>query len=267
MNYNNLYGNDVLQQTLDTLLSNIKSELTKLRNELRNLDGGTLYIKKSKSYTIFTEYYNCREQSIGKNRDRIHMLARRKYISAMIKTLESNYKCLKKLSKEIRANNNNDVNSLLNEYTSLNLDMTKILLSPHQQQWLAQPYERNPAYPEQLKFTTDNGVLMRTKSELIIANRLEHYGIPYLPEMPIWFNYDFRPKYPDFTILKQNGETIIWEHMGLMDKEDYFIKNSRKILEYRANGYSQNTNLIITFEEDISEPGMIDHIIHTRILS
>ena len=51
-----------------------------------------------------------------------------------------------------------------------------------------------------------------------------------------------------------------------MDKEDYFIKNSRKIIEYRQNGYSWNTNLIITFEEDIMEPGMIDHIIETRIL-
>lgn len=131
---------------------------------------------------------------------------------------------------------------------------------------LSQPYERNPAYPEELKFSTTNKVLMRTKSEFIIANRLEHYNIPYLPEMPLWFAYNLRPKYPDFTILKPNGETIIWEHMGRMDKEDYFTKNSRKIIEYRQNGYSQNTNLIITFEEDIIEPGMIDHIIETRIL-
>ena len=155
---------------------------------------------------------------------------------------------------------------LLNKYVSANLNVSKILFSRYQQQWLSQPYERNPAYPEELKFSTTNGLLMRTKSELIIADRLEYYGVPYLPEMPLWFDYDFRPKYPDFTVLKQNGEIIIWEHMGRMDKEDYFIKNSRKILEYRANGYSQNTNLIITFEEDISEPGIIDHIIKTRIL-
>lgn len=255
------------QRDINTLLLKVTTELTQLNNELKSLRGGTLYTKKYKSSNIFTEYYKGKERSIGKNKDRIHMLARRKYLSSLIKSMASYHKSLKRLAKDIKESNSIDnINKLLTDYAALNLDMSKILFSHSEQQWLSQPYERNPAYPEELKFSTTNEVLMRTKSELIIANRLEHYNIPYLPEMTLWFTYNLRPKYPDFTILKPNGEIIIWEHMGRMDKEDYFIKNSRKIVEYRQNGYSQNTNLIITFEEDIIEPGMIDHIIETRIL-
>ena len=255
------------QRDINTLLLKTTMVLTQLNNELKSLRGGTLYTKKYKSNNIFTEYYKGKERSIGKNKDRIHMLARRKYVNSLIKSMTSYNKLLKRLAKDIKASNSIDnINKLLTDYAALNLDMSKILFSHSEQQWHSQSYERNPAYPEELKFSTTNEVLMRTKSELIIANRLEHYNIPYLPEMPLWFAYNLRPKYPDFTILKPNGETIIWEHMGRMDKEDYFIKNSRKIIEYRQNGYSQNTNLIITFEEDIIEPGMINHIIETRIL-
>ncbi len=257
----------LLQRNVDALLSRTKLESEKLRNELKNLRGGNLYIKKYNTYNIFVEYHNQQTKSIGKNKSRIHMLARRKYVSALSENIDMIYKNLKQVSKDIRhVLDSCQLDAMSNQYASLNLDMSKIFLSPEQRRWLSQPYKRNPSYPEELKFTTTNEVLMRTKSELIIANRLEYYNIPYLPEMPLWFAYDMYPKYPDFTILKPNGETIIWEHMGRMDKEDYFIKNSRKIIEYRQNGYSQNTNLIITFEEDIMEPGMIDHIIMTRIL-
>lgn len=258
----------LLQDSIDALLSRTKVETTKLHNELKNLHGGTLYTKKYKSNSIFVEYFNGQQRSIGKNKERVHMLARRKYLSAMSKTLSSSYKLLKQLSKELRnLNCSNNLDAITSSFEAFGLDIDRILLSPHQRKWLAQPYERNPAYTEELKFHTTNDVLMRTKSEVLIANRLEYYRIPYLPEKPLWFDYDTHPKYPDFTILKPNGEIIIWEHMGRMDKEDYFIKNSKKIVEYRQNGYSQNTNLIITFEEDISEPGIIDHIIKTRILS
>lgn len=264
MGYNsfNIYNN------VDALLAKIKSTSTPLKKELANSKGGNLYIKRYKNYNIFTEYAKGVERSIGRDMRKVHKLARRKYISLLVKYFDYGYKQLKKSSINIAADNiMQDISLLINQYESLGLDMNRILLSPEQQEWLNQPYERNPAYPEELKFKTTNNNLMRTKSELIIANRLEHYGIPYLPEKPLWFDYDMYPKYPDFTILKANGDTVIWEHMGLMDREDYFIKNSRKIIEYRQNGYSQNTNLIITFEEDIIEPGLIDHIIESRILS
>ena len=258
----------LLKQRLRNLIEKEETALLKLQNELNMSRGGNLYVKRTKGKVFYTEYSRGKEVGIGHNKDRVHRLARRNYISDQYKLGRLYITYLKHIYNHLDDNNSiHSINNKIQQYESLNLDMNKILYSRNEQEWLTQPYERNPAYPEELKFTTTNGVLMRTKSELIIANRLEHYHISYLPEMPLWFPYNINPKYPDFTILKPNGETIIWEHMGRMDKEDYFIKNSRKIVEYRQNGYSQNTNLIIMFEEDIMEPGMLDYIILTRILS
>ncbi len=257
----------LLKQRLHGLIEKEGAARLKLQNELNMSRGGNLYVKRTKDKIFYTEYSHGKEVGVGHNKDRVHRLARRNYILGQYKLGRSYIALLKQLYDQLdRDKAICSISDKVNQYASLGLDMDKILLSRQQQEWLNQPYERNPAFPDELKFTTDNNKLMRTKSELIIANRLEHYNIPYLPEKPLWFDYDFYPKYPDFTILKPDGSTIIWEHMGRMDKEDYFIKNSRKIIEYRRNGYSQNTNLIITFEEDIIEPGLIDHIIECRIL-
>lgn len=256
-----------LKHHLETAINNTILNLHNLQKELRTTRGGKLYIKETNGRFFYTEYAHGKETGIGRNKNRVHKLARRNYVQDLTGLLKYYSSVLEEVSQQLNVDKDIErISSKLQQYEKLGFDMNQIFFSREQQNWLSQSYERNPAYPEELKFATSNGQLMRSKSELIIANKLELYNIPYLPEMPLWFPYDIYPKYPDFTILKPNGEIIIWEHMGRMDKEDYFIKNCRKIIEYRQNGYSQNTNLIITFEEDLIEPGLIDHIIKNRIL-
>ena len=258
----------LLCKRLYMVIEKERSVLLQLKNELHETRGGKLYIKKAKNKVCYTEYYQGNEHGIGRNKNKVHRLARRNYIHDQYNLTKSYYSSLMQIFNQLHQDKMSlRLTHRLDQYESLGLDMNRILLSPKQQEWLNQPYERNPAYPEELKFKTSNDHLMRTKSELLIANRLEYYNIPYLPEKPLFFDYDLYPIYPDFTILKADGTEIIWEHMGLMDKEEYFIKNCRRIRRYTNNGYSLHTNLIITFEEDITTPGIIDHIIDTRILS
>lgn len=257
----------LLCQRLYMLIGKEHSMLQRLKNELHETRGGKLYVKKTKNKICYTEYSQGKEHGIGRNKSKVHRLARRNYIQDQYVLARTYYSLLNQTYEQLSADKSiQQITHRLDQYASTGLDMDRILFSTKQHEWLNQPYERNPAYPEELKFETTNNRLVRTKSELIIANRLEHYNIPYLPEMPLFFNYDMYPKYPDFTILKHDGTTLVWEHMGLMDKENYRTKNIKKLLEYRQNGYSIHTNLIITFEEDIREPGMIDNIIESRIL-
>ena len=51
----------------------------------------------------------------------------------------------------------------------------------------------------------------------------------------------------------------------MMSDDDYFIKSNERHREYRANGLCDHTNLIITWEEDLLDMSVIDHIIRTRI--
>jgi len=61
--------------------------------------------------------------------------------------------------------------------------------------------------------------MVRSKSEVIIANILFDRNIPFKYEVPL-FASDGTFYIPDFTIT-WNGEQWYWEHLGLLDREDY----------------------------------------------
>lgn len=64
-----------------------------------------------------------------------------------------------------------------------------------------------------------SGDMLRSKSEVIIANLLHDREIPFKYEMPLLAG-DGTIKLPDFTI-SWKGETLFWEHLGLLDLSDY----------------------------------------------
>ena len=66
---------------------------------------------------------------------------------------------------------------------------------------------------------TLSGDMVRSKSEVIIANILYQSGIPFTYEKPLRAP-DGTRRDPDFTI-EWNGRAYYWEHLGLLDKEDY----------------------------------------------
>lgn len=64
-----------------------------------------------------------------------------------------------------------------------------------------------------------SGHMVRSKSELIIANLLHERGLPFSYETPL-FATDGTFYLPDFTV-QAGGETWYWEHWGRMDLERY----------------------------------------------
>ncbi|MEM3765831.1 MAG: AAA family ATPase [Candidatus Bathyarchaeia archaeon] len=92
-------------------------------------------------------------------------------------------------------------------------------------------------HPERLIHKTRTGVLVRSKSEVIVANILTDFGISYEYEKPLYSKKDpngFR--LPDFTI-KYEGEEFYWEHLGMLEDPEY--RKEWKIKEnwYKENGY------------------------------
>ncbi len=77
---------------------------------------------------------------------------------------------------------------------------------------------------------------MRSKSELVIADKLHARGIEFVYEQPLIFS-NGRTRYPDFTISDASrGVTFYWEHLGLLDDPQYRARWQRKLGEYRAAG-------------------------------
>lgn len=109
-------------------------------------------------------------------------------------------------------------------------------------------YAEHSTYPKSEKFETEKGDIVRSKSELIIANMLHHAGIPYDYERIVYFK-NRKWKFPDFTILNvRTGKKYIWEHFGRLDEEKYRTDTMEKIEAYETNGFIQGVNLIMTFE-------------------
>src|SRR6185437_8685201 len=61
--------------------------------------------------------------------------------------------------------------------------------------------------------------MVRSKSEVIIANMLHERGIAYYYEKPL-FAPDGTMYLPDFTLI-WNGEEVYWEHVGMLSSPKY----------------------------------------------
>jgi hypothetical protein len=64
-----------------------------------------------------------------------------------------------------------------------------------------------------------SGDMLRSKSEVIIANLIQQQGVHFLYEQPL-FAGDGTLRLPDFTIAWR-GRTYFWEHLGLLDQTEY----------------------------------------------
>ena len=71
-----------------------------------------------------------------------------------------------------------------------------------------------------------SGDMLRSKSEVIIANLLHERTIPFQYEEPL-FAGDGTLRLPDFT-LTLRGQTFYWEHLGRLDITDYAAQWGKK---------------------------------------
>lgn len=113
--------------------------------------------------------------------------------------------------------------------------------------WTDETYVKNPRYPEQLQHKCLSGELVRSKSEVIIANTLFTNHIPYRYEALL--SLGDTSFYPDFTILNPSTLQIIyWEHFGMMDIPTYSDNAFNKLKKFGHYGIIPGINLIATFE-------------------
>ena len=93
----------------------------------------------------------------------------------------------------------------------------------------------NRMYEENLIHRTSREDMVRSKSELIIANLLHQRGVDYSYEQPLTINGV--TKWPDFTIEDmESGLTYYWEHCGMLHVPRYRRRWERKLAWYESNG-------------------------------
>ena len=117
------------------------------------------------------------------------------------------------------------------------------------ERWVKEDFQANLYRSENLVHLTAGGEYVRLKSEVIIANALYAAGIHYKYEYPLELRDSTR--YPDFTAHSEKWDRwIIWEHFGLMNRQEYRDSYAQKLEEYAEAGYYLGHNLICTFDDD-----------------
>lgn len=92
---------------------------------------------------------------------------------------------------------------------------------------------------EGLIHRTQAGDLVRSKSEVIIADMLHAKNVEYAYERRL-NSADGSWRYPDFTIEDaETGETIYWEHLGMLGDAEYRKRWERKLAWYRSQNILQ----------------------------
>jgi hypothetical protein len=135
----------------------------------------------------------------------------------------------------------NRINSSLFEFKPVPEELTKLY------EW----------YEEGKIHKTLAEIMVHSKSEVIIANMLFDRGIPFKYDVPL-FAPDGTFYRPDF-VITWNGDEWYWEHLGMLDKEEYRNHWNAKKEWYEKNGFSDR--LITTKEEKGFDSKRIDKTI------
>lgn len=114
--------------------------------------------------------------------------------------------------------------------------------------WEQVEYDRKGFQEGSPEFYTDKGERVRSKTEILIANALYKNNVPYRYEAPLRLNY-YGVVHPDFTILNiRCRKEMYWEHMGMLDDENYRNHALGRIVAYEKNGIFPGQGLILTHE-------------------
>ncbi len=235
----------------------------RMMQEFRQLPAGELCIKKGRDDHFYI-YHTYKNDARGTLRDKkiTKSLARKCFLKQEIHWSTLWCHGLERLLKEMEVLECKSVKSLCpitGSRLSKVFEEKEYRLSAAQREWLYGDYVQNPYKPEQKIYKTKSGIKVRSKSERILADFFTEHGIIFRYEAELIVCGKIY--YPDFMILCDDGRILIWEHFGLMEKEDYFAGVCRKLEQYRKAGYLQHSNLICTYEEDLRSGIALEEIL------
>ena len=205
--------------------------LQSMKQELSLLDDAGLHIRQTRSTPQFLRYDRSSKEETGitENQALVYSLARRSVLEASVRRIENTRRHFQKTLDAARdADERIQWEKQLRRFSDAGLDLTRILFTPEQVEWINTPYNPNPYYPEDLKHPTSAGLLTRSKSEAKIGSISEGYGLPFRYDDFTRILYDplgDRPNrdsvYSDFKYPNLCGGITVHEHLGAFQIDRY----------------------------------------------
>ena len=105
-------------------------------------------------------------------------------------------------------------------------------------------------YAASLVHRARNGIMVRSKSELVIANHLFDVGLQFHYERPLEGTTAPGRLRPDFSFVTDAGDVIVWEHLGMLNRDDYRRGWDWKRAWYENNGFRLGESLFTTRDDE-----------------
>lgn len=265
------------------LIAADRRELDAMKQELALISNASLHIYERNGNLRFRSYDRDTKKRTGitNDIDTIHALARRTYLENRIAAIETNTRLLSDIldttegiRHEIR------LRKTLKRYADSGLDLSRIIFTKEQNEWIDAPYTPDPFHPENLRYPTRGGIIMRSKSEAKIGNRLEAIGIPYRSDDLVTIQYgpdEIKPAkdtyFGDFKVPNLNGGITIHEHLGAFQMERYPDNALRRLNDYRDHTVFELSSRPVSSEEftwsleaDLRSSRRFDRIIARMLL-
>ena len=149
--------------------------------------------------------------------------------------------------------------------------MNPIKVSAKEQlrRWNEECYKLYQKYPENLRYETEKGEMVRSKSEVIIANILYQHrkDLLYKYERPLEVMIGGREQiiHPDFTILNlHTGNICFWEHAGRVDDARYVNEFVQKMNAYIENEIIPGDHAFEDIEVKINAPELLEQALRKK---
>ena len=248
---------DTISSQIEKRLSQLQITLQKLKEAQKELPQGHLRIAQKGTKRPWFYHYTSPEYPTGKyirkkDTQLAKTLAQKDYNSTLIQQIQKEIEALQAYLSQ--SQNGHAIPKLFESLCPARQTLiTPVTLTDEQyiSQWKSVTWQGRPIDPNALTYETANGELVRSKSEVIIADALLRHGIPYRYEYPLNLKSSNSniTLYPDFTCLNvHTRQEFIWEHFGLMDNAEYEKNAAGKLRLFIENRIMPGRNLIITME-------------------
>ena len=249
-----------IEQLTRTRMAELNAMLEIKLRSIKKAPEGSLRITQSHNsvqyYHIINKGDNTGTYIPARNRELTVQLAQKDYDK---KVAESSVKEIKFLSKILKDCTQFFKKNTLAEKLFQNLHKNRrALVEPvklsdeeYAARWQAINYKKDFT-PENKNFRTIKDEIVRSKSEILIADTLNRMNIPYHYEFPIKLITEDGTKttfHPDFLCLnRRTRKEFLWEHFGRMDDTEYATQTVSKLNLFAHNGIFPGKNLITTME-------------------
>ncbi len=258
----------------DELVSIIIQKLQNDRKELRSMPKGRLRIYKQGKYLEYRQVYTFKgkrvRRGVLKDPGKMFRLARKEYLMEEIRRLEADLSAMRRVQGKLIGTDPNQIIKILPKYyenfdRQIFMDSGKLTLHPVDDpavpvrrvrlriddmtpaEWGSMPYRMNTKNAENKRVLSQDGLLMRSKSESGIRELyMQMYYAHHYDEL-LRFG-DMRLS-PDFIVMRPDGKLIFHEHCGFPDDPDYMVRHFNKIALYRNYDIVEWDNLIISYEK------------------